>query len=303
MNSLTRRSFAQLLGVAALPLIEGPASAAPHRALHFSTAEEELNAWLKVYISVGKARVWYWYTGVIDAWIPGGPIVPLFAVDTLIRRDVTPMGASRYRIDMFEGSYFHLVGDPAPLDLWTNPLNGRNVHAFHYREGPYRFGYDAKGPFDLKTNAAYPGAPPFITRWHQAGDQLWFSRDNYIDEPHPFPMAEWPMESSGPRQQVGSFATHWASHAEVFDPRVRTARSAFHYEAFMDWLPWMLMGQAPGRMVWRGAGTKLGSIADLPVEARAGFMATHPRLFADEPWTDFANMAIDYKKLRKPAGR
>jgi hypothetical protein len=63
----------------------------------------------------------------------------------------------------------------------------------------------------------------------------------------------------------------------------------------------MLMGQTPGRMVWRGDGLKLSSIDHLPASARAGFMAVHPRLFLERPWDDFANLPIDYQRERKPA--
>ena len=278
MIDLTRRSFGQLLAVAAVPSAAAGGGAG---GLDLTTPAAQLDAWLKVYVSLEHARIWYWYTGVIDASVPGGPVLPLFGVDTLIRREIVPLGASRYRMEMFEGSYFHAIGDPAPLDRWTNPLNGREVRPFHYREGPYQVGYDAAGAFDPKMGERYPGPPPFATPWHRAGEQIWFSRDLYIDVPHPLPIAEWPMEASGPRETFGSFATHWASQAEVADPAVKTAASAFHYQAFMGWLPWMLMAQAPRRMIWARSPSKLD----------------------DRPWTDFANMAIDYRRERTPALR
>lgn len=299
MDAISRRGLARLAGGAALAApIAGRAAA-----LDLTTPPRKLEAFLKVYTSIGSARVWYWYNGVVDASLPGGPVVPLFGVDTLIRRDMRPLGGGRYALEMFEGSYFHAVDNAAPLDGWHNPLNDREVHAFHYREGPYRVAYDVRGASDPVTGKVYPGAEELGTRWRIVGDQLWFSRDLYLDYPHPLPIDTWPMEASGRRQTAGSFATHWASAAEVADPAIVTARSAFHYEAFMDWLPWMLMAQAPGRMVWRGAGTKLARIADLPATARAGFEATHPRLFDEVPWTDFANMGLDYQRLRKPAPR
>lgn len=298
---LTRRSFGGLLAAAAVPA--GAVAASGSHALDLTTPADRLAAWLKVYVSLERARVWYWYTGVIDAAAPGGPVTPMVGVSTLIRRDVVPLAPSRFQMELFEGTYFHPIGGAAPLERWLNPLNGREVRPFHYREGPFQVGYDTAGSFNPTTGARYVGDPAFETPWHRSGDQLWFSRDLYIDAPHPLPVADWPLESSGERETFGSFATHWASHAEVADPAVKTAASAFHYQAFMGWLPWLLMGQTPGRMLWRASGAKLHSLDDLPADAHVGFRTTHPRLFEERPWADFANMSIDYRRERRPAPR
>jgi hypothetical protein len=304
-NFLNRRAFGKLMtaaSVAGAGLSSSKRAAAKPPALDLVSPEGQFRTFMKVYVSTAKARVWYWYTGVIDASLVGGPVVPLFGVNTLIRRDITPNADGSFDMEMFEANYFHPIGDDTPLDRMINPLNGREVQAFPYREGPHRIVYTAdRGPYLKGSAESAKMAGPFQVRWHQAEDQLWFTRENYIDMPHPLPMDKWPMEASGPRQMVGNFATHFASVKEAADPAVTATKSAFHFEAFMDWLPWMLMGQTPGRMVWRAGGLKLASLDDLPSSARAGFMATFPRIFEERPWEEFANMGIDYKAMRTPA--
>jgi len=284
-------------GVAAGALGASPGGAAP---LDVEDPAKKLEAFMKIYTSLETARVWYWYTGTIDAALGDGPVRPFIGVSTLIRRDVSPTRDGRFEMEMFEGSYFHAVGDAQPLNAMHNAMNGRDVQPFHYREGPYHVGYDVLGPYNPATGVHYSHEVK-DSPIHQAGDQIWFSRDNYIDAPNAFTVDKWPLESYGPRDTVGSFATHFARLSDVANPAVRTAPCAFRYEAFMRWWPWMLMGQTAGRMVWRGDGLKLPSIDHLPASARAGFMAVHPRLFLERPWNDFANLPIDYQRERKPA--
>lgn len=278
-----------------------PVGAASPPTLNLDDPHEKLRVFMKVFTSTEQARVWYWYTGVLDASVNGGPVIPFAAVDTLIRRDIKPTKDGRFELEMFEGTYFHPLGDPKPFETMRNPLNGRTVRPFHYREGPYSLGYDTAGPYDVKTGAHYPGSAMSDMPIHTAGDQVWFSRDYYVDAPNAFLPDQWPLESSGPREAVGSFATHFASLAEAADPAVKTAKSAFHYAAFMGWWPWMLMGQTPGRLAWRADGTKLSSLDQLAPATRDAFAAVHPGLLRERPWEAFVNMPIEYKKLRSPA--
>jgi hypothetical protein len=302
---LNRRTFGKLMtaaSVAGAGLSSSRRASAKPPALDLVSPEGQFHTFMKVYVSTAKARVWYWYTGVLDGSLVGGPVVPLFGTNTLIRRDITPNADGTFDMEMFEANYYHAIGDDTPRERMINALNGREVRPFPYREGPHRIVYSVDyDPYLKGTPESARKAARFQMRWHQAEDQLWFTRENYIDIPHPLPMDKWPMESSGARQQVGTFATHFTSLREAADPAVTSTRSAFNFEAFIDWQPWMLMGQTPGRLVWRAGGLKLTSLDDLPSSARAGFMATFPRIFEERPWEEFANMGIDYKAMRTPA--
>jgi hypothetical protein len=296
---LSRRAFGHVTAAtAALPATAAAATAAP--ALDLSTPRANLHAYMKLHTSIAKKRVWYWYTGVFEATVGGGPVLPVFAIDTLIRRDVTPQPDGSFAVEMFEANYFHTLDDPAPARTLFNPLNQRTVTPFHYREGPHDAVYSERGIYG-RGMAPPPG--PFAPRWHRAGDQIWTANIFYINAPSPFPLSTWPLEGNV-RERVGSFANLFGSVSELADPATTTARCTFVYEALMEWWPWMLMGPAPGQMLWHAGGRKLDSLEDLPAAARAGFEAIHPRIFAkDRPWESYSMMPIDYKKQRKPVLR
>jgi hypothetical protein len=269
--------------------------------LDLESPRGNLNAYMKLHTSVAKARVWYWYTGIMEGAAGDGPVMPVVAIDTLIRRDVTPVAPGRFAVEMFEANYFHAIGAHSPLRNMVNPLNGREVEPFHYREGPHRAVYSDHGIYDARTPPPND-APDFSPRWHQAGDQIWTTNTFYIDRQSPLSLEHWPLEGNV-RERVGSFANLFGSYAELSDPRRATAKCTFTYEAFMEWWPWMLMGATPGHMLWHAGGRKLDSLDDIPAPSRRGFEAIHPRIFEERPWEELSMLTIDYQKLRMPVLR
>jgi hypothetical protein len=295
---ISRRSFGRTaaLSAAALPAM---ASAAP--ALDLSTPRANLHAYMKLHTSLSKTRIWYWYTGIFEAALAEGPVTPVVAIDTLIRRDVTPRADGSFAVEMFEANYFHAVGESTPLLKMHNPLNNREVTPFHYREGPHNAIYSERGIYGAGMTPA-PATQKFAPIWHRAGDQIWTTNTFYINAPYPLPLAKWPLEGNT-RERVGSFANLFGSVLELADPGITTAKCTFTYEAFMEWWPWMEMGATPGQMLWHAGGRKLNSLADIPAPSRAGFEAIHPEIFKDRPWETYSMMAIDYQKQRQPVRR
>jgi len=300
---ISRRSFGQWTALFAvgLPASARLAPAGLAAELDLSTPQANLRAYMKLHTSVAKARIWYWYTGIFEAALAQGPVTPVVAIDTLIRRDVTPMADGSFGVEMFEANYFHEVSNPTPLLHMRNPLNGREVKPFHYREGPHDAIYSERGIYGRGTTPP-PTTAVFAPRWQRAGDLIWTTNTFYIDAPYPLPIAQWPLEGNT-RERVGSFANLFGSASELADPAITSAKCTFTYEAFMEWWPWMLMGATPGHMLWHAVGAKLASLDDLPAASRRGFEAIHPRIFEERPWEEFSMLGIDYPKQRKPVLR
>jgi hypothetical protein len=301
---ISRRTFGQwtALFTAGLPATASlAATASLGRDLDLSTPRANLLAYMKLHTSLARTRIWYWYTGIFEAALAQGPVIPLVAIDTLIRRDVTPMADGSFRVEMFEANYFHEVGNSTPLLHMQNPLNGREVTPFHYREGPHDAIYSERGIYG-RLSTPPPATAVFTPRWQRAGDQIWTTNTFYINAPYPLPIAKWPLEGNT-RERVGSFANLFGSVAELADPAITTAKCTFSYEAFMEWWPWMQMGDTAGQMLWHAGGCKLHTLAEVPPTSRTGFEAVHPEIFEERPWETFSMMAIDYQKQRQPVLR
>jgi hypothetical protein len=223
---------------------------------------------------------------MIDLAPQGQPIIPLVAVDTLIRRKTEPQPDGSFHVVTWEADVYHARGENTPLMQMTNPVTGRMVEPFHIREGVLTYVYSES---TLKLD------------WHMAGDTIWTAREVYLDLPHPLDPAIWRLESAGPREQFALIATHTGKVSELADPAVTRASSGFTFECIMGWHPWLLMGQRPGHQVWRATGLKLPSIDALSSPVRAMFEQVHPRMFDDVPWTDVVMPWTDFAQRRKPA--
>ncbi len=88
----------------------------------------------------------------------------------------------------------------------------------------------------------------------------------------------WCEQASGTRNRSGSFSTHCVLNRDLQNLRLSTVPGSFEYQAIFGWLPWMLMGQRPGHLVWRAHGLKLLSIDMLDPAVRRGFEAVFPAL-------------------------
>ena len=128
------------------------------------------------------------------------------------------------------------------------------------------------------------------------------TKESYFQSPHWLKMSEFPMEVAGDRLNVATTSILKARWSEVTDSDVASVPAEFAYTATSDWIPWMLMGQTPGFVVWHEAGRKYFDIKDLPQDTVAKVREVHPLWFnRPEPWPEFTNMYFQYKEQRKPA--
>ena len=301
-SHLSRRRFVQVAAVTPFGAVD--ATAASELKLDLSTPRAQLTAFMKLFTSLKAETVWYWYSGVLDIALPDRAVFPFVACNTLIRRQTVPQPDGTFHIVTWESNVYHRPGETAPLMEMENPVTGRKIQPFHYREGMTTFVYSEHPPYVITGGNGLlnrQNDKPFVMTWHQAGDTIWTSRELYADRPHPLDPAVWKVESSGPRMQYSSISTHTGRVSELADPKVSTASSLFTYQATMGWLPWMLMGQRPGALIWHAGGLKLPSLDQLPSAIRAMVEKVYPKIFDPVPWTDHSLLWTDYPQQRKPA--
>jgi len=99
-----------------------------------------------------------------------------------------------------------------------------------------------------------------------------------------------------------NISTVRGSLAEGQDPDVVSARCQYGYQATARWMPWMLMGQTSGHMIWRAHGAKFTDPSALPAASRVLFEQRHPEVFEPTPWDGHRSMYGDFAASRLPAG-
>lgn len=267
----------------------------------FSDPAQNLSAFLKLQSSTERRTVWQWAVGRMDLAATDEKIVTLVEYESLWRRDVRPLPNGNFEVRRWEASYFRDPETGRYAEQVYNPIAGRPVTPFHFSEGPFEFVFSQHKPrVHSVEDVLETGEEPWLLPWTVAGDDVWVTREHSFAFPNPVQPDQWPLESSGEQFIASSRSTYRGRVSEVRDPKVATANADFLYQGTSSWLPWMLMGQRPGWVVWRAHGRKFLSQDELPESARGNIGRLHPRMFAKEAWSEPSIMLGDYPKLHQP---
>jgi hypothetical protein len=301
----SRRRFLEAAGLtvaaAAWPAA-APAGARPRLDLDLERPEDNLTAWMKIRGSAETQDVYLWFTGTLDIAIPGQPIRPIVAVDTILLRRIERLGDHRYHATDWEASVYRDPASGEVVDELTNPATGERVKPLHYREGPVTFEYAAAHqprlvglptPFEQKPE-------PFHQPYRIVGDDIWMTKATYI-----WGREQWldknafPAETPTTPLNVASKATMKARLSDVLDPAQPAVPTEYFYQATSDFLPWMKLGRQPGFLIWSEAGRKYLSLDEAPATTRAAVAKVHP-VWLDRPvpWEGFTNMYLQYREQR-----
>jgi len=309
----SRRDVLIAMG-AALPIVAA-ASALPTAArsdsVEFADRWSEMLAYLKLRARTDDGDAWLWFFGSLELMVPDRRAVRIVDLDGVnvrrVKRERNPKGEERFRKTLWEAVVFSDPATGAVVDELRNPFNGRSIRPYHYREGPTHYVIDRLGRHIVPSADAEPrhqslaeARAAFPIEWKRSGDDVWVERTDRTDSANLFAPDKWPLESSGERRQdVINLSLHgrW-SQATDRSPGVAPAEYAF--TAVTGWLPWMLMGQSPGRMLYRAVGRKLNSLDELPATVRAKFTARHAPLLAGGLWSEKRGAFQDYLRERKP---
>jgi hypothetical protein len=108
-------------------------------------------------------------------------------------------------------------------------------------------------PGRITTGQAVPGGKPYLLHWKQLGpDTILMTEDGHGYYPNLLTPAKWPRESSGPMIQSSELFRYFISKADLENPEKTFVPANGSWVRVQPWLPWMLMGQAPGHVMYDG---------------------------------------------------
>jgi hypothetical protein len=281
------------------------ASASRRRAFDLTQPVDNVTAYLKLRASIETQDVYFWFTGRLDLAIPGERILPIIEVESLILRRTERVGDLAWNVTDWEAALYRDPASGAYLEegaTLLNPWTGARLKPFHYREGPVRFRFTDQEPRIVGSRDVMPSTgKPFNYPWRVVAGDLYMTKSSYIRAPNWLQPADWPAESSGKDVVVATHSTLKGRLADIENPRLASVPADFSYTATSGWLPWMLMGQAPGHVVWAESGKKLFSLDEAQPAHVAMLRKVHPQWFdRPEPWPEFTNMYLQYKAALAP---
>jgi hypothetical protein len=247
-------------------------------------------------------------TGVVSGVRPGEAVRELFGFEIF-----SAARLRRQSEDAFQLLHREVV-------YYTDLKSGEIINDFHnpYLDEWVKVVDIVNDPWDEKIEAYYPDPPsygglikppsgpkrPYILNWKSAPGGV-LSAMQQIDLYYPATLKpdRWPRESAGPMNQVTEIYTFFVNAADMQNPAKTSLVCNGTWSRVTPWLPWMLMGQAPGHILYSAT---TASFDDLNLAKRnvVDYTLKHYPQMMTPPgaWSDTSLSSLEmYAREQKPA--
>ena len=115
---------------------------------------------------------------------------------------------------------------------------------------------------------------------------------------------KWIRESAGPMNQVTETYVYNLRMSDLQNPDLTTVDCTTVWGRHTPWLPWMLMGQAPGHCLYNVMAASLHSLDEAPDQRIIEYIAKHYPKYLDAPteWEEPSLSSLEwYAREQEPA--
>ena len=256
--SINRR---RALGAAATAALAAPAIVAAQggarRPLRFDDPVWNRDMKARMEAPVDPKKFSYGYvTGTVAGVRDGERVRPLMRFDVFSTIRILPQADGSFHRLCREVVFYRNLATGQLMDQWDNPYTGERVRVVDV----------ANDPFNYKISEWYPDPPrygglnkdkpprrPFLLNWNTLGpDTVTLETDIHLLYPSALRPEKWPRESPGPMTRVSEMFRFFMRREHMEDAGRDFIPSDGVWSRITPWLPWMLMDQAPGHIVYLG---------------------------------------------------
>lgn len=143
------------------------------------------------------------------------------------------------------------------MDQWDNPYTGERVKVVDVANDPYNYVisdfYPDPPSYGGLNKEQRPPRRPYIRKWSVI-DHNTVAVESDIDLFYPSAMQpeQWPRESPGKMTRVSEYFRYFMRREDLENPDLGHIPAHGVWNRITPWLPWMLMDQAPGHIVYAG---------------------------------------------------
>lgn len=249
-----------------------------------------------------------WYDGFAMSVRPGEAVRNLFGVRGMSSSKLLPLpnGQPGYRKLLRELVFYYDLETGKTLDTWKNPFTGEVNRVVHIANNPWNSeirDVTPPGPSYGGLNTVKAEPRPLKVKFEIQGDRLVFQRHIHLYYKNALDPQKWPRESTGPMVQVSEFFFHNVSLDDAQNRELTGIRNGGSWSRVTPWLPWMLMGQAPGHMMYTTYMAGSENLNDIP-EPILSYAREHYPIYLTPPeaWSEPSLSSIEvYARDETPA--
>lgn len=161
------------------------------------------------------------------------------------------------------------------LGTWENPHTGKTNQCVHVWNDPVNQQFllnGSRGKFKVPTTVQ--------------GEDVYWHAEVFLKYPSPLPREEYPENAASDFYQSAEMFQFFSSRSELSSNQA-SADCMISWVRVGQWLPWMEMGDRPGRMVYHCRGRKLK-------EGYAG-LSENVRKYVEKHHPEYAQAPLDFK--------
>lgn len=198
-------------------------------------------------------------SGTINGVRPGEAVRALFGFEVFSTIRVVRRADGNYDRMSKEVVFYTDPKTGDPLDQWDNPYTGERVRVVDIANDPYNWVIrDWMGPpalpgIDTHNLTRPADAKPFLLHWSDfSPDTVVVREGGHAYYPNLLDPAKWPRESAGKLVQASELFRYFIRRADLENTKLDHLPHNGIWIRITPWLPWMLMGQAPGHILYEG---------------------------------------------------
>lgn len=325
MTQKTRRQFitstmgAGAAGLAVGAALVGNASAAhpTHRSYRLSTDElkarfndpiwnRETSAKIEGDTAPGKYVNGY-VTGTVMGVRDNEAVRPLFGFEVFSSIRVLKQENGDYQRLCRELIFYKDLNTGELMDSWLNPYTNEEVAVVDVANDPFNYVISDHFPDPPSyggLNTEKPPRRPFIRNWTLLNDDtVVLTSDIHLYYRNKLDPAIWVRESAGPMNRVSELFRYSIRREDIENDALTHMPHTGVWNRITPWLPWMLMGTAPGHIVYAGTFSSVPSVDAVPAAVAKRVRERFPHYtVAPEKWVDPSYSSLEnYTRTQKPA--
>jgi hypothetical protein len=232
---------------------------------------------------------WGAVSGVVTAVREGEALRDLFGFEVVSVARAWKQPDDSYRVLHREAIFYTDLASGDVLRTWRNPFIDETVEVVDVINDPWNH-YFAEVVKRFEPEYGGLNKPkerppvPFSMNFFDAGNGMVQNRTHinlyYRAALQP---DKWPRESAGTMNRVSEFFTTAVKLADLQNPDKTSVQNTGSWSRVTPWLPWLLMGQAPGHIVYHSTTQSFDSLDGFKPKVRAHCEKYHPHMLEAPP--------------------